>query len=357
MSAELLNSPLHYAHIEAGAKFAEFGGWNMPLSYSEGTLSEHHECRSKCAIFDVSHLGSVRVSGSESFNVLQRTFTNDLDRITPGKAQYSHLLNDNGGVMDDVIIWWISEFCFEIMPNASNTMRVVTALENMSRELEIIETTRDRAVIAVQGPKAREVLASISTAISSVPRFCVEQIDFLGSSITVAGTGYTGEDGVEISVPLELAVDMWSQLVQSGASPSGLGARDTLRLEAGLPLHGNELGPQITPIEANLKWVVSMKKSEFLGKEAIKNQLENGVKKKLYGLATSERRPPRSGQVVSSRGAEIGIVTSGNYSPTLKHGIAMALLPPTCSIDDKVFISGRRDEIEATIVSLPFYKS
>jgi len=356
VSSELLNSPLHDAHLAARAKFAEFGGWNMPLSYGDGTIAEHHACRTGCAIFDVSHLGSLRVRGDEALSALQRTFTNDLERITPGKAQYSHLLNSGGGVMDDVIIWWVSNSCFEIMPNASNTTRVISALESVSGDLEIAQTTHDRAVIAVQGPNAREVLSSISVEASSVSRFCVEQIDFKDLPITVAGTGYTGEDGLEISVPVDHATELWSRLIESGATPAGLGARDTLRLEAGLPLHGNELNPEITPIEANLKWVVSMSKQKFLGREAIKNQLDNGISQKLYGLSTVGRRPPRSGQGIVSGDTEIGIITSGNFSPTLEHGIAIALLPATYSTGDHVFIEGRKGEIEATIVPMPFYK-
>jgi len=357
VTVELLNSPLHDAHIAVEAKFAEFGGWNMPISYKAGTIAEHLECRSGCAIFDVSHLGSVRVTGSEALGKLQRTFTNDLDRISPGKAQYSHLLNESGGVVDDVIIWWISESSFEIMPNASNTTRVVDALQAQSGNVEIAQTTRDRAVIAVQGPKAREVLSKVSVEAASVQRFCVENIKFADSLITVAGTGYTGEDGLEICVPLVNAIELWSLLIEAGGSPAGLGARDTLRLEAGLPLHGNELSPEITPIEANLKWVVSMGKQEFFGREAIKRQIDNGVNKKLYGIATSGRRPPRAGQKVLYEGAEIGVITSGNYSPILGHGIAIALLPATFSMNEQVLISGRKSDDEATIVPMPFYKS
>lgn len=356
MTQELLESPLQSLHEQSGAKFAEFGGWKMPLSYSEGTIAEHHECRSGCAIFDVSHLGSVRVKGPKALSAIQRTFSNDLQRITPGKAQYSHLLNSNGGVLDDVIIWWISGDKFEIMPNASNTKRVIAALKKSSNTVEIHETTYERAVIALQGPKAREILSNISREASLVQGFCVEKVNVTGSYIIVAGTGYTGEDGFELSAPLETAADLWEKLVESGANPSGLGARDTLRLEAGLPLHGNELSPEITPIEANLHWVVSKTKKDYPGREAIARQLENGIKQKLFGLATAGRRPPRSGQKVFHKGREIGIITSGNFSPTLEHGIAMALLPTAYLIGDEVLISGRKEMIEATIVSLPFYK-
>ncbi len=354
MNIDLLKSPLHNAHVRHEAKFAEFGGWNMPLSFATGTLEEHRSCRTDSAIFDVSHLGSVRVRGDNSFDVLQKTFTNNLERIAPGKAQYSHLLNNEGGVVDDVIIWWVKEGHFEIMPNASNTSRVTEALTSLGG-IEVTEITHHRAVIAIQGPKAREHFARISEEGSKTPRFCVTEIEIQGSPIVVAGTGYTGEDGVELSIPIDKAEEIWERLIEIGSKPAGLGARDTLRLEAGLPLHGNDLSPEITPIEANFKWVVAMEKPMFPGRDAIQNQLEKGISKKLYALSTNGRRPPRSGQSVIINGSKAGTVTSGNYSPMLEHGIALALLPTILKEGDTVLIETRSKPMEATVVQLPFY--
>ena len=355
MTEPLLQSPLHSLHLLNGAKFAEFGGWSMPLVYSDGTLQEHKTCRTGCSVFDVSHLGSLKVSGSDALIAIQSTFTNDLNRITPGRAQYSHLLNDSGGVVDDVIIWWINDSLFHIMPNASNTKRVSDALACFAGDIQYSDVTKERSVIAIQGPKSREILAKISLELAGIQRFHVKQIEYKSSILTAAGTGYTGEDGLEISVPASTASALWEELIRHGAKPAGLGARDTLRLEAGLPLHGNELSPTITSSEANMKWVVAMNKTDFLGKQAVAEELRTGLSRKLFGLKTDGRRPPRTGQVIVKDGKSLGEITSGNYSPMFECGIAIALLDAKISLGEKVMIQGRRNEEVATIVKLPFY--
>ena len=327
----------------------------MPLVYSEGTLQEHKTCRTECSIFDVSHLGTLEVSGSDALIAIQSTFTNDLNRIAPGRAQYSHLLNESGGVVDDVIIWWIHDSLFHIMPNASNTKRVRDALACFTGDLRYSDVTKERSVIAIQGPKTREILGKTSSELAEIQRFHVKQIEYNSSILTAAGTGYTGEDGVEISVPLSTAAALWEELIRHGAKPAGLGARDTLRLEAGLPLHGNELSPTITSAQANMKWVVATTKENFLGKQAVMEEMKNGVSRKLFGLRTEGRRPPRTGQLIVKDGKLLGEVTSGNYSPSLECGIAIALLDTKVSLGEKVTIQGRRNEEEATIVKLPFY--
>lgn len=355
MTEPLLQSPLHSLHLSNGAKFAEFGGWSMPLVYSEGTLQEHKTCRTECSIFDVSHLGTLEVSGSDALIAIQSIFTNDLNRIAPGRAQYSHLLNESGGVVDDVIIWWIHDSLFHIMPNASNTKRVSNALASFAGDLRYSDVTKERSVIAIQGPKSRKILEKTSSELAEIQRFHVKQVEYNSSILTAAGTGYTGEDGVEISVPLSTAPALWEELIRHGAKPAGLGARDTLRLEAGLPLHGNELSPTISSSEANMKWVVAMDKENFLGKQAVEEELRTGLSRKLFGLKTNGRRPPRTGQVIIKDGKPLGEVTSGNYSPIFECGIAIALLDPKVSLGEKVMIQGRRNEEEATIVKLPFY--
>tara|TARA_Y100000768_G_scaffold317892_1_gene253214 strand:+ start:2122 stop:3129 length:1008 start_codon:yes stop_codon:yes gene_type:complete len=327
----------------------------MPLVFSEGTLQEHKTCRTECSIFDVSHLGTLKVSGNDALIAIQSTFTNDLNRIAPGRAQYSHLLNDSGGVVDDVIIWWINDSLFHIMPNASNTKRVSNALERFAGDFKYSDVTKQRSVIAIQGPKSREIIENISPELAGIQRFHVNQIEYRSSVLTAAGTGYTGEDGLEISVPLSAADALWEELILHGAKPAGLGARDTLRLEAGLPLHGNELSPSITSAEANMKWVVAMAKPNFLGRQAVEEELRNGLSRKLFGLKTDGRRPPRTGQVIVKDGERLGEVTSGNYSPVFECGIAIALLHPEISLGEKVMIQGRRNEEEATVVKLPFY--
>jgi len=353
-------SPLVAVHRAAGAKIVEFGGWMMPLSYPDGTLAEHHECRNGAVVFDVSHLGTVRVSGPGAFAVLQRTFTNDLGRIGPGRAQYTHLLDPtDASVTDDIIVWWIDNETFDVMPNASNTDGVVSALEAEARALDGVtvdlgDVTAERAVLAVQGPAARERLASVDEALAQVARFGVRRVRWDGTEVVVAGTGYTGEDGVEIAVPTDRAPALWDAVVAAGVVPAGLGARDTLRLEAGLPLHGHELGPGITPLQAGLGWVVRFDKGPFRGSEALAAEHRVGPSRRLRGLATEGRRPAREGSVVLADGAAIGIVTSGNFSPGLGHGIALALVPPEVRTGDRLEVDVRGTAIPATVVDLPF---
>ena len=353
----LKRSPLLEEHQRLSAKLVEFAGWEMPISYPTGTLSEHDECRNACVMFDVSHLGSVLLEGEGVFEELQYAFTNDLSKISPGRAQYSHLLNQKGYVVDDVIIWWLGEHKFEVMPNASNTQRVEEAIVRRGNKLTINNITEDRAVIAVQGPTSRNILSYISVEAASVKRFHVEEIDINGVAATVAGTGYTGEDGVEISVPKYSAPILWTALLEAGCTPAGLGARDTLRLEAGLPLHGQELGEGISPIQANMQWVVSMSKGSFFGKEALQEELDNGPTRSLRGFISESRRPLRHGQDILLNDHVIGQVTSGNYSPTLGTGIAMGFIPAGVEDGAEVRIRGKRNDSEAKVVRLPFYRS
>ena len=353
----LKRSPLLEEHKRLSAKLVEFAGWEMPISYPTGTLSEHGECRSGCVMFDVSHLGSVLIEGEGAFEELQYAFTNDLSKISPGRAQYSHLLNQKGYVVDDVIIWWLEKQKFEVMPNASNTHRVEEAMARRGKKLTINNITENRAVIAVQGPTSRKILSSLSVEAASVKKFHVEEIDIDGIAATVAGTGYTGEDGVEISIPKNSASILWTALLEAGCTPAGLGARDTLRLEAGLPLHGQELGEGISPIQANMQWVVSMSKGTFFGKEALQEELENGPSRSLRGFISESRRPLRQGQDILLNGDVIGQVTSGNYSPTLGSGIAMGFISPGIEDGTQVRIRGKRNDSEAKVVKLPFYRS
>jgi len=341
---------LNAAHLALGAKLVEFGGWEMPISYPTGTIAEHLACRNSAVVFDVSHLGTVRVKGPAAFNSLQKVLSNDLRKIAPGRTQYTHLLDPvSGDVLDDIIVWWVAENIFDVMPNASNTDRVVQYLGG-------VDTTQSRCVIALQGPRARSVMSSISVEASEVPRNHVQVVELMGTVCVVAGTGYTGEDGIEIAVPVSVATELWQQLVSNGALPAGLGARDTLRLEAGLPLHGHELGSGITSLQANLGWVLGWNKDDFQGKDAVLREKENGVTKKLVGLFSEGRRPPREGSSILKDGDVIGAVTSGNFSPMLEHGIALGFVYPNTEIGDEVVIDVRGTELQGRVVSYPFYK-
>ncbi len=341
-------SPLDAFHRQLGAKMVPFGGWEMPVAYQAGTIVEHLACRNDAVVFDVSHLGTVRVEGPDALDRLQWAFTNDLHKVAPGRAQYTHLLDEfDASVLDDIIVWWVRDGVFDVMPNASNTDRVRSAIGGT-------ETTRDRAVLAVQGPRSKERLAAVFAAAAEVGRFRVEELDWHGAGCVVAGTGYTGEAGVEIAVPVDAAGDLWTAITSCGVRPAGLGARDTLRLEAGLPLHGHELGAGITSLQAGLGWVVAWGKDEFRGREVLAQERERGVTRLLRGIATDGRRPPRADCPVLHDGMPIGTVSSGNFSPVLEHGIALAFLPPDLPDGTEVSIDVRGSALAGRIVPLPF---
>ncbi len=349
-------SPLHDLHVEHGAKMVLFGGWTMPLNYSQGTLHEHMTCRRDAVVFDVSHLGTVRVQGGRAFNALQWAFTNDLNRIGVGRAQYTHLLDANdASVLDDIIIWWVGDDRFDVMPNASNTARVVTALAGAVGKAHVTDVTPGRALLAVQGPKARERLTKVASGAASIKRFHVANAEVAGAACVVAGTGYTGADGVEIAVPVQHAEAVWRLIADAGIEPAGLGARDTLRLEAGFPLHGHELGPGITSSQAGLGWVLCLNKGDFRGRSAVLAEAKNPVARELRGIVVAGRRPPRQGQRVMIGDDPVGVITSGNFSPVRGRGVALALLRPGLDVGTAVEIDVRGTTVKATIEDPPFH--
>lgn len=344
-------SPLDAVHRSLGAKMVPFGGWEMPLDYGS-TIDEHLACRSDAVMFDVSHLGTVRVTGDGAYDLLQCRLTNDLGKVSAGRAQYTHLLDDaDASVLDDIIVWWHpdtdGEPVFDVMPNASNTDRVLAAIGG-------IDTTPSRAVIAVQGPAARERIGSFWPEAAEVGRFRVGLCSWMGVQCVVAGTGYTGEAGLEIAAPVDLAPSLWRAIADTGVRPAGLGARDTLRLEAGLPLHGHELGPGITPLQAGLSWVVGWDKPDFLGRDALLAERAAGPARTLVGIATDGRRPPRADSAVMVGDDVVGTVSSGNFSPCLGHGIALAFVQPVLGDDAVVDIDVRGSRLAGRVVPTPF---
>lgn len=376
----LRRSPLHESHLAAGAKLAEFSGWELPLNYEAGTLAEHKACRADAVVFDVSHLGTLWVAGKDAEAVLQWCFTNDLGRISPGRAQYTHLLDaDEAWVIDDIIVWWQEPEIFRVLPNAANTEVVADVLRGAAAEMprglpggqvdggadgakagdamgdidiEVTDITATRALIAVQGPRAREHLASVSSDAAEVARFGVDSFSFEGETCYTAGTGYTGEDGVECEVPAVVAPLFWDAVQAAGVLPAGLGARDTLRLEAGFPLHGHELGTDITPLNARLNWVVGWDKPSFRGKESLVAQRTAGVARRILGLVGASRRPMRSGQEVRWEGRYAGELTSGGFSPSLECGIALAMLTIDLPIGAEVEVGDHA--LKAQVTKPPF---
>lgn len=340
---------LYETHVELGAKIVPFGGWEMPLQYASGTIAEHLTCRRDAVVFDVSHLGTVRCDGVGMLDALQNTLTNDLRKVGPGRAQYTHLLNDDGFVVDDIIVWWLSEDEFDVMPNASNTSGVTSALPG-------VDVTGERCVLAVQGPRARERVASVDPRFAEIGRFRVTRFDYHGVEVRVAGTGYTGEDGLEIAAPNEVADGLLRALVGAGITPAGLGARDTLRLEAALPLYGHELSLHSTTLEARLGWVIGWEKETFRGRPAVLAERERGCARLLTGVMVDGRQPLRDGANVVFDGAVIGTLSSGNYSPVLERGIGMGLLSGDPSDGAPVMVELRGREVPANVVPLPFVR-
>jgi aminomethyltransferase len=355
-ATELQHSPLDAQHRAFGARMVPFGGWEMPLQYT-GVLDEHRACRQHAVVFDVSHLGTVEFRGPGAHDALQWLLTNDLDRIGPGRAQYTHLLDPvDAHVVDDIIVWWVAPERFFVMPNASNTDRLTAAAseaaDRVTAACDAHDITTSRAVLAVQGPEARSMLVAVSAEAAAVPRFAVQQV---GDWI-VAGTGYTGEDGIEIHVPAASAPDLWTAIVATGITPAGLGARDTLRLEAGFPLHGHELGEGITPLQAGLAWVVRWDKGEFRGRAPLAAEREGGIARRLRGILVDGRRPARDGASVTLDGEVVGAVTSGNFSPTLGHAIALAFLRPDIEPGAHVELEVRGSQLAGEVVQPPFVK-
>jgi aminomethyltransferase len=352
--------PLDAEHRSLGGRMVPFAGWDMPLRYGS-VLDEHRACRTGAVVFDVSHMGSAWVRGPGAVAALQALLTNDLGRIGPGRAQYTHLLADDGSVVDDLIVWWVGEEQLLVIPNAANTAAVVSALERAvvgaPGGADVEPVTERRALLAVQGPEARRRLAGLAPEASSVAHFGVTRTSLPGgASGLVGGTGYTGEDGVELFVPVEAAVDVWRALLGAGISPAGLGARDTLRLEMGYPLHGHELGPGITPLQAGLGWVVGWDKPAFAGRAALLAEKERGPARRLTGIVLADRQVPRAGCPVLLDGQPAGEVTSGNVSPLLERGIALAFLPPGTRPGTAVEVDIRGRRAAGAVVKPPFIK-
>ena len=357
------NSPLHQKHIDLGAKMADFGGWLMPIEYpGSGVLAEHTAVRERVGLFDVSHLGKASVKGIGALDFLNTQVTNDLNRIVDSQAQYTMLCSPDGGVVDDLIVYRNSSDDLFLIPNASNTSEVVKIIaEAAPAGIDVENLHESHAVLALQGPKAAEVIQSLGVT-PTMDYMAFAHVSIAGCQVILCRTGYTGEHGYEIVPSWEDAVTVWDALTVAmqpfDGLVCGLGARDTLRTEMGYPLHGHELSLEITPVQAGSNWAVGWKKETFRGSDALRLERENGPKRILRGLQSTDRGIPRAGmEVKSPAGDLIGTVTSGTFSPSLKKGIALALLKPDYAIGDSVVVDVRGRESIATIVALPMVES
>jgi len=368
-TGQLKRTALFEQHEALGAKIVPFAGWEMPVQY-EGILAEHKRVRSGVGLFDLGHMGQVEVTGPDALEFLQYTTTNDISGLAPGDAKYGLLPNDNGGVVDDIIVYRSPEGepGYMVVVNAANTDKDVAWWEELRQrrldlDVNLDDISHKLGMIAIQGPLASQVVGKITDErIDDIPYFSWKNAEVAGVNAKIARTGYTGEDGFEFYATQDDTVAIWSALLtagqEEGIAPIGLGARDTLRLEAGMPLYGQELGDDISPYEAGLGWAVSLKKGEFVGKEQMQSVKSAGAPRRTVGFMTTERSAsPRSHCAVQLDGREIGYVTSGTFAPSLGQNIGLALIDREyAGIDKPLQIIVRDKAVNAVQVKTPFYK-
>ncbi|SFM90523.1 aminomethyltransferase [Pseudonocardia ammonioxydans] len=368
MTDDLLLSPLHDRHVALEATLGEFGGWSMPISYPAGTVAEHTSVREAAGLFDVSHLGTVVISGPGAAAHVNTCLTNDLERIGPGRAQYTMACNPAGGVIDDMIIYRISDEDLLLVPNAANSTRIVGMLQDGAPQgVTVTDRHRELAVLAVQGPRSAEALtAALGEAADQVTGLdYMAFTDLEGGSMCVCRTGYTGEHGYEVVLDAAAAPALWDALLEAvravGGGPCGLAARDTLRTEMGYPLHGQELSEEITPVQGGSSFAVGWDKPSFWGREALTAEREAGPRRRVRALRATGRGVPRAGMTVldGEGGSPVGTVTSGTFSPTLKTGVALALIDtePKVAIGDTLVIDVRGRSLPVEVVKPPMVPS
>lgn len=361
-TGQLRHSPLYDRHVALGAKFAPFGGWDMPLEYAGGgILKEHTAVREAVGVFDVSHLGKVRVTGAGAVDFVNACLTNDLHRITEGRAQYTFCCDERtGGVVDDLIAYRYADDHVFLIPNAANAAEVVSRLRSAAPATVTADNEHEAyAILAVQGPRSAEVLIDLQLPVG-YPYMSFVSARFGSVDLTVCRTGYTGEHGYELVVPAGYAGEVWDALLAAGEAygirPCGLGARDTLRTEMGYPLHGQDLSPEITPVQVRSGWAVGWDKPVFWGREALLAEKAAGPRRLLWGLEAIDRAIPRPNMSVHIGDTVVGTVTSGTFSPTRKIGIALALLDTAAGLAEgstvEVNVRGRRAAMR--VVRPPF---
>jgi len=357
---EIKETSLINLHKSHGAKLVEFAGYNMPIQYSDGILNEHKFTRSNCGIFDVSHMGQLFIYGGDALTQdLEKIFPIDLKSLKKNQSKYSFLMNENGGIYDDLIITKNNKGYLIILNAAckNNDFKIIKEKLNNCYQLELNENL---SLIALQGPGAKNVLGKVIPDINNLKFMHGGEFNFNSLNIYITRSGYTGEDGFEISIPNEIAENFTKKLLDNGSKLIGLGARDTLRLEAGLCLYGNDIDVDTTPIEANLKWAISKTRiyDQYPGSEIIKKQIQSGVKKLRVGIKPDSKIIARANtKIFNEKNKEIGRVTSGTYGPSVDHPISMGYVESNYSLSDtKIFLEIRKKKVSASICKLPFYQ-
>lgn len=353
----MYRTPLYDSHLKLGAKMVDFAGWEMPVLFSSIT-AEHNAVRRSAGLFDIGHMGILKVSGESALPYLQRLLTNDASKLDVGSSQYSIILNGSGGIIDDIFVYRIPDH-YMLVINASNTVRDIEWLKKNNKEnAAIADLKQYLTLLALQGPTAQEILQKISNInLKAIGHHKIINASILDLPVIISRTGYTGEDGFEIFLDASNAVTIWEKLIGLGVMPCGLGARDTLRLEAGMPLYGHEYNEGITPLETPFTFAVKMGKDDFIGKEMLLQQLDEGLSNKLVGFKMKEPGIPRQGYKIFKAGDVIGYVTSGTMSPTLNASIGMGFVKLGSSVPGTTFdIEIRGRMAKAEVVKLPFYK-
>jgi aminomethyltransferase len=364
-ASALKKTPLHASHLALGARMVPFGGWDMPVEYS-GITAEHNAVRSAAGLFDVSHMGEVEIAGKGALEAVQHITSNDASKLQVGQIQYSGLTTPEGTFVDDLLVYRFGPSHFLLVINAGNIDKdyawIAARVKEASPDAATVNSSDRYALIAIQGPKAQEILQTLTAIdLPAIKYYWFAHGEIAGVRGTVSRTGYTGEDGFEVMVPPAMAARVWDALLGAGQPhgliPAGLGARDTLRLEAAMRLYGNDIDDTTTVMEADLGWIVGWNKSAFLGKDVLHQQKAAGVKKTLIGFEMTERAIARHGHAVFHNGEPAGVVTSGTQTPFLKKAIGMAYVPPALkALGTELEIDIRGRKAKAVVVPLPFYK-
>jgi len=347
--SELKRTALYQKHLGLGAKMVSFAGWEMPVFYPGGIIAEHNAVRNSAGIFDIGHMGLIKVEGNKALELIQKAATNDASKLALHQCQYSILCNEKGGVIDDILVYRLPMF-YLIVANASNTDKVLGWLKKLSGDAQV-GLYENYTMLSVQGPKAEEIVSKILSApLADLKR----NHAVWWRDIIVSRTGYTGEDGLELIAAKKDAEGVWDSFIKQGVPPCGLGARDTLRLEAGLPLYGHEYDEETSPLDAGYGWAVKFDKGDFIGRAALLKEKEAGLRKRLVGIEMEGRAIPRAGNsIFDSRRSKIGVVTSGTFSPTLRKPIALAYL---AGGEKDVLVEIRGEKFPGNVVDKALYK-